>query len=263
VRDRARTRGQGHTAEPAAGAPAGLPPHPPDPTDRTGHIHTAAAPAGPCVAVVGSRDFADLGRVRRFIGSLPSGVVVLSGGARGVDRCAIDTARARGLRCLEYFADWDRDGLHFAGRIRNQRVAERCDRMVAFWNGRSTGTQDAFTRALDLGRHVVVYRLRSIALVGALAAASAAEPGTVRTELTLAVHSTDSDGRPSTKTYRIAADGDIASAVAGVRTGKRLRVRADCRQVFCSDEAGVLRQLRTATYEARSIKRLRGKDRAA
>jgi hypothetical protein len=228
-----------------------------------GHIHTAAAPAGPVVAVVGSRDFADLGRVRRFIASLPSGVVVLSGCARGVDRCALDAARARRLRCLKYFANWDRDGLYLAGRIRNQRVAERCDRMVAFWDGWSTGTHDAFTRALDLGRRVVVYRLRSIALVGALAAAPAAEPGTARTELTLDVHTTDSDNRPITRTYRIAVDGDVAAAVAGLRTGKHLRVRADCRQVFCSDEAGVLRQLRTATYEARSIKRLPGKDRAA
>jgi YspA, cpYpsA-related SLOG family len=228
-----------------------------------GRIHTALPPAGSVVAVVGSRDFADLGRVRRFIASLPAGVVVLSGGARGVDRCAIDAARARGLRWLEYFADWDRDGLYLAGRIRNQRVAERCDRMVAFWDGRSTGTQDAFTRALELGRHVVVYRLRSIALVGALAAAPAAEPGTARTELTLAEHTTDSDNRAITRTYRIAADGDLAAALAGLRTGRRLRVRADCRQVLCSDEAGVLRQLRAATYEARSIKRLPGKDRAA
>jgi YspA, cpYpsA-related SLOG family len=229
-----------------------------------GRRYTAVEPAGPCVAVVGSRDFADLGRVRRFIASLPSGVVVLSGGAPGVDRCANETARARGMGWLEYFADWDRDGLYFAGRIRNQRVANRCDRMVAFWDGRSTGTQDAFTRTLELGKHVVLYRLRHLALVGALVSPPAVEPGTAaRTELTLAVHSTTSGDRPITRTYRIAVGGTVAAAVAGVRTGKRLRVRAACRQVFSSDEAGVLRQLRAATYEARSIKRLPGKDRAA
>jgi len=228
-----------------------------------GRTYTAVEPAGPCIAVVGSRDFADLGRVRRFIASLPPDVIVLSGGARGVDRCAIAAARARGLRCLEYFADWDRDGFHLAGRIRNQRVVERCDRMVAFWDGRSTGTQDAFTRALEHGRHVVVYRLRSIALVGALASPPAAEPGTARTALTLAVHTTRSDNQPIIRTYRIAVDGTVAAAVADVRTGKLLRVRAACRQLFCTDEAGVLRQLRAATYEAQSIKRLPGKARAA
>jgi hypothetical protein len=164
---------------------------------------------------------------------------------------------------LEYFADWDRDGLYFAGRIRNQRVANRCGRMVAFWDGRSTGTQDAFTRTLELGKHVVLYRLRHLALVGALVSPPAVEPGTARTEMILDVHSTDSDGRPITRTYRIAVDGTVAAAVAGVRTGKRLRVRAACREVLSSDEAGVLRQLRAATYEARSIKRLPGKDRAA
>jgi YspA, cpYpsA-related SLOG family len=229
--------------------------------EPTAPIHTSAVPAGTCIAVVGSREFTDLGRVRRFIASLPAGVVVLSGGAPGVDRLAVDAARARGLRGLEYLANWDRDGRYLAGRIRNQRVAERCDRMVAFWDGWSTGTQDAFRRALGLGRHVVVYRLRLVALVGALASAPTAQPGTARPELTLDVPSTLSDGRPITRTYRIAVDGDVAAALAGVRTGRRLRVRAACRQVLCSDQAGVLRQLR-ATYEARSIKRLPGKGRA-
>ncbi len=223
--------------------------------------HITLAPPGPCVAVVGSRDFADLDRVRRFIATLPAGVTVLSGGARGVDRCAAGAARARGLRCLEYFADWDRDGLQLAGRIRNQRVAERCDRMVAFWDGKSTGTQDAFTRALGLGRQVVVYRLRSVALVGALADAPAAQPETARTDLTLVAHTTGSHNQPLTRTYRIVAGGDLAAAVAGLRTGRRLRVRAACRQVFCSDAAGVLRKHRGATYEAQSIKRLPGKGR--
>jgi len=231
--------------------------------EGAGRFQTMAAPAGPCIAVVGSRDFADLARVRRFIESLPSHATVLSGGARGVDCCAIAAARARGLHCLEYFANWDRDGRYLAGRIRNQRVAQRCDRMVAFWDGWSTGTQDAFKRALKLGKQVVVYRLRTIALVGALASPPAAEAGTARTVLTLDVHSTGSGGRPITRTYRIAVDRDAAAAVADVRTGSLLRVRAACRQVFRSDEEGVLRQLRDAMYEARGIRRLPRKGRAA
>jgi len=231
--------------------------------EATAPIHTPSVPAGTRIAVVGSRDFTDLGRVRRFIASLPAGVVVLSGGARGVDRCAVDAARSRGLRCIEYFADWDRYGLQLAGRIRNQVVAERCDRMVAFWDGWSTGTQDAFRRALGLGRHVVVYRLRRVALVGTLTCAPAAQPGTARPEITLDVPSTRSGGQPITRTHRIAVDGTVAAALAGVRTGRRLRVRAFCRQVLCSDQAGVLRQLRAATYEAQSIKRLSGKGRAS
>jgi hypothetical protein len=182
-------------------------------------------------------------------------VIVLSGGARGVDRCAVEAARARGLRFLEYKADWNRDGRYPAGRIRNQRVAEDCDRMVAFWDGRSTGTHDAWQRALDLRRPLVLYRLRSVALVGTLTAAPAVEApnGTPRAELTLVVPS------PIARTYRIAACGDLVAAVAGLPAGKRLRVRAACRQVFRTDGAEVLRQHRPATYEARGIKRLPGR----
>jgi hypothetical protein len=228
-------------------------------------IPTAVQPSRPCVAVVGSRDFADLDRVRRFVASLPAGVVVLSGGARGVDRCAAQAARARGLRVVELFADWERDGPYLAGRIRNQQVVERCDRMVAFWDGRSTGTHDAWQRAVQLRRHLVLYRLRSVALVGTLGDAPAVEAlnGTARAELTLVVDAPGSDGRPVARTYRIAASTDLAAAVAGLRTGKLLRVRAACRQVFCTDAAGVLRTHRAATYEARSIKRLPGRRRAA
>jgi hypothetical protein len=99
--------------------------------------------------------------------------------------------------------------------------------------------------------------------LGALASAPAAEPGTSRTVLTLDVHSMGSGGPPITRTYRVAVDRAAAAAVAGVRTGSLLRLRAVCRQVLCSDEERVLRQLRDATYGARGIRRLPGKGRAA
>jgi hypothetical protein len=110
---------------------------------------------------------------------------------------------------------------------------------------------------------VGLYRLRAIALVGALASPPAAEPGTARTLLTLDVHSTGSGGRPITRTYRIAVDRDAAAALAGVRTGSRLLGPRRLPAGPLQRRRGVLRQLRDATYEARSIKRLPGKGRAA
>jgi YspA, cpYpsA-related SLOG family len=110
---------------------------------------TSAAdhPVGLCLAIVGSRDFPELHRVRRFVQRLPAGIILVSGGARGVDRCAAAVARARGLEIIEYLADWDRYGRRRAGFIRNRQVVRRCDRMVAFWDGASTGTDDAIALA--------------------------------------------------------------------------------------------------------------------
>ena len=46
------------------------------------------------VAVVGSRSFPQLDNVRWFVNELPEGVIVVSGGAHGVDTAAAQAARA-------------------------------------------------------------------------------------------------------------------------------------------------------------------------
>jgi hypothetical protein len=211
--------------------------------------------AGPCVAVVGSRDFADLDRVRRFVHQLPGDVTVLSGGARGVDRCAADTARARGLATLEFPANWERDGYPLAGHLRNDRIAERCDRMFAFWDGRSNGTHHAFHRALQLRRNVVLYRLRQPALVGTLATRPVVRSlhGALRADFDFTVVTSGSSGRPRTRVHHVAALGDLATALVDLRTGTSLRLRAALRQVFVTGKLGRL-ELRSTTAEARSLR---------
>lgn len=47
------------------------------------------------VGIVGSRDFPRLGWVEKFVEQLRDETVVVSGGARGVDKAAADAARAR------------------------------------------------------------------------------------------------------------------------------------------------------------------------
>jgi predicted Rossmann fold nucleotide-binding protein DprA/Smf involved in DNA uptake len=114
-------------------------------------------PDTPYVAIVGSRAFSDLESVRRFVQTLPVGTVIVSGGARGVDRCAATAARDHGLRVVEYLAQWDRWGRR-AGFIRNQQIVQRCDRLVAFWDGSSSGTRHSIELARQLGRPVIVHR---------------------------------------------------------------------------------------------------------
>jgi hypothetical protein len=55
------------------------------------------------VAVVGSRDFPSLIHVRRYIANLPAGAIVVSGGARGVDRTAEEEALECGLGLISIF----------------------------------------------------------------------------------------------------------------------------------------------------------------
>ena len=111
------------------------------------------------VAVVGSREYGDMELVRKFVRNLartqPEAVVV-SGGARGVDRTAEGEARACGLKVVSIKADWDTYGKR-AGFLRNGTIVEQSDVVVAFWDGESRGTIDTATKAAGAGKGPVVF----------------------------------------------------------------------------------------------------------
>lgn len=107
------------------------------------------------VAIVGSRDYPNLEHVDAYVESLPTDTVVVSGGARGVDTRAAARARERGLCVEEYLADWERFG-RAAGMIRNKKVLDVCERVVAFWDGSSRGTAHTIREAIKRGLRVEV-----------------------------------------------------------------------------------------------------------
>lgn len=98
------------------------------------------------IAIVGSREYPNLEEVRKYIRTLPRDTIIVSGGAKGVDRTAAEEARKRGLGVVEYLADWDTFGKS-AGLIRNQTIVDSCDELVAFWDGKSRGTVDSIRKA--------------------------------------------------------------------------------------------------------------------
>jgi len=103
------------------------------------------------VAIVGSRDFPNLGLVRTIVRALPAGTRVISGGARGVDSVAEVTARERGLEIRIFPADWARYG-RSAGPLRNAHIVRHADQILAFWTGKSRGTLDTLRQARDAGK---------------------------------------------------------------------------------------------------------------
>ena len=133
------------------------------------------------VAIVGSRDYPDLGEVTAYVDSLPAMTVVVSGGARGVDQAAEKAARARGLTVVSYrpvkhdkawrvvretfIGDaWERipreatfPTFRQVAFFRNGLIAEDCTKMVAFWDGQSRGTHNALGHARRFGRSFEVW----------------------------------------------------------------------------------------------------------
>jgi len=111
------------------------------------------------IAIVGSRDFKELHRVRRYIWDLSKLATIVSGGARGVDQAAEDAAKQTGHQFVVYRADWDKHGKS-AGMIRNAEIVANCDKLVAFWDGKSRGTKNSIERALQAShvREVIVIK---------------------------------------------------------------------------------------------------------
>lgn len=121
------------------------------------------------VAIVGSRDYPDEEQVRRFIqGMADSDVVIVSGGARGVDSWAEDQAKKAGLETSIHPALWeetidhedalvrrrDSDGEPYnalAGFWRNSIIVEDADFVVGFKHGDSAGTEDTLKKAAQGG----------------------------------------------------------------------------------------------------------------
>jgi hypothetical protein len=111
------------------------------------------------VAIIGSRNFPDEQQVYSYVSGLPSGTTVVSGGADGVDSWAAAAARTRGLGVVTYEPNYELHGKR-APLVRNEAIAIDCDRMVAFWDGKSRGTMHAVQQAERLGRPVMVIESR-------------------------------------------------------------------------------------------------------
>jgi len=112
---------------------------------------------GQKVAIIGSREWADFEMVRDYVYSLDEDDTIVTGGARGADQFAEIYGRERGLAVIVYQADWDTHGRR-AGLIRNHDIIGGADRVVAFWNGSSTGTQHSLRLAKEAGKHALVFR---------------------------------------------------------------------------------------------------------
>ena len=112
---------------------------------------------GEMVAIVGSRNWTDHEMVRDYVYSLDEADGVVTGGARGVDQFAEIYARERGLTVIVFQADWNQHGRR-AGMIRNHDIVEKCNRLVAFWDGVSPGTAHSVRLAREADKPTLVLR---------------------------------------------------------------------------------------------------------
>ncbi len=106
------------------------------------------------VAIVGSRDI-PVSAVEELENYLPrSTSMIISGGAVGVDTGAKALAERLGIPFKEFLPDYDTYGKR-APLVRNDRIIEYADMVIALWDGKSKGTQYVIAQCLKIGRRVI------------------------------------------------------------------------------------------------------------
>ncbi len=85
-------------------------------------------------------------------------ITVVSGGAKGVDTLGEQYASEMNLALNVYAADWQKNG-RAAGPIRNRKMAENADALIAIWDGKSRGTKNMIETATKLKLVVYVKRI--------------------------------------------------------------------------------------------------------
>ena len=107
------------------------------------------------IAVIGSRNLA-VDDIDKYIPAECEEIV--SGGARGIDKCAEEYAKAKGLTLTVFLPDYERYG-RGAPIVRNKQIVDYADSIVAFWDGASRGTKSVIDYCGKTGKDCTVVLL--------------------------------------------------------------------------------------------------------
>jgi predicted Rossmann-fold nucleotide-binding protein len=113
------------------------------------------------VIIAGSRDFSDLALLTEKCDKVLSvvkdtGIVIISGCARGADTLGAKYAESKGYPVMEYPANWKEDGKS-AGYKRNVLMSKNADALIAFPKGASKGTKHMIDIAQSAGMPVRIF----------------------------------------------------------------------------------------------------------
>ena len=123
------------------------------------------------IIVCGSRTFDDLLFLARKLETRTRNLkeVVIITGAQvtidkegrkyGADYLAEKWALSKGHTVVRYHADWNKHGAK-AGPIRNSEMVKESEAkvLIAFWDGKSPGTEDVVAKARKAGLKVIIYK---------------------------------------------------------------------------------------------------------
>lgn len=111
--------------------------------------------------VAGGRDFNDAALLERVLIAMADveladkAISIVSGMARGADALGYAFAKANGITCYEFHANWNKYGKR-AGFVRNEEMGNAADGLLAFHDGVSKGTAGMIQYMRKLNKPVTV-----------------------------------------------------------------------------------------------------------
>jgi hypothetical protein len=111
------------------------------------------------VIIAGSRNLGTLQQIKEAVTKSEFEITeVVSGRARGVDRCGEIYAELLHIPVKCFPADWEQYGKS-AGYKRNQQMAEYADALIAIWDGHSKGTKHMINIMSSLDKPIYLYQV--------------------------------------------------------------------------------------------------------
>ena len=112
------------------------------------------------LAIIGSRSFDNYDLLNNEILSL--GIIiseVISGGAKGADALAEKWAIQNNIALTIIKPNWNKFG-RAAGIKRNEEIIKKCDLVIAFWDGKSSGTASSikFCEKYSKTHKIILYK---------------------------------------------------------------------------------------------------------
>lgn len=114
------------------------------------------------IAVIGSRAFKNheymkivlMARIKDI--QYYEDILIISGGAIGVDSWAEEVAKEAEVPTIIFKPDWDKYGKR-AGFLRNELIINEADIVIAFWDGQSKGTKHSIDLAIKAKKPIDIY----------------------------------------------------------------------------------------------------------
>lgn len=109
------------------------------------------------LAVIGSRTFKNYNLMETELDKIEGVTEIVSGGAIGADRLSEKYAKSKNHELTIFYPEHKKYKHPY--HHRNRLIAEYCDKLIAFWNGHSSGTKYTINYAKRIGKDVIVVKV--------------------------------------------------------------------------------------------------------